>query len=62
MSTEPNRPRKIRRTPEQIHEILKAYRASGQTRHRFAQEHGVGLSTLGPHRAMMPDPAHRWTG
>jgi transposase-like protein len=47
MSTEPNRPRKIRRTPEQIHEILKAYRASGQTRHRFAQEHGVGLSTLG---------------
>src|SRR5262245_40110636 len=47
MNIAPDRPRKIRRTAEQIQELLKAYRASGQTRHQFAQDQGVALSTLG---------------
>jgi hypothetical protein len=50
MENEPNRSTRIRRTPEQIRKILDDYQTSGQTMRQFAQEHGVGLSTLGSWR------------
>ena len=47
MEKEPIRRRRPRKTPEQIQAILQAYQNSSQTRRQFAQESGVGLSTLG---------------
>ena len=37
----------IRRTPEEIAELLRRYDDSGLSQKRFASEHGIPVSTLG---------------
>ena len=39
-------PRRTRRRPEQIQQLLSAYEASGLTQTQFAQQSGIGYSTL----------------
>jgi hypothetical protein len=46
-TTVPEVRRRIRRNPEQWHELLDRFEHSGQTREQFCAEQGLGLSTFG---------------
>jgi transposase-like protein len=47
MNSEEEIPTQIRRTPEQIQQLVAAFRRSGQTIGQFAQQQGVAISTVG---------------
>lgn len=46
MENATNSPPRIRRTPEQIKELLAEHQRSGKPAQEFAAEKGIGLSTL----------------
>lgn len=46
METSSRRPRRVRRTPEQIRLILEKYERGNQTAHEFIAAEGIALSTL----------------
>ncbi len=46
MSKATHRPRRARRTPEEIDRILRAYDRSGLSQVRFAKQHRIALTTL----------------
>ena len=46
MENETNPTQRIRRTPEQIKELLTEYRQSGKSEEEFATDKGIVLSTL----------------
>jgi transposase-like protein len=55
--------RRQRRTPEQITEILNAYRRSGLTQRAFAKKHSIPVATLGAwlrRRKPAGDSAIKW--